>query len=104
MEELKIRNQWPFIKTAIIWFILVSLLIAGLAWARVITLPAWLTFERRAFVHSHQYVENKRAAIARYVSQCRGLPSGAQKTELRQRIATERALLPDDAKHNLGNC
>ncbi len=82
-------------KTAIVWFVLVAVLVAGLSWARVITLPMWLTFERKAFTHSHQYVENKRAAIARYAAQCKQLPAGAQKTELRQRIATEKALLPE---------
>ncbi len=104
MEDLKIRRQWPFMKAVIVWFVLISLLVAGLAWARVITLPAWLGFERRAFVASHQYIENKRSAIARYVAQCSGLKEGPQKTELRQRIATEKALIPSDARSGLGDC
>ncbi len=104
MDDLKIRHQWPFMKTAIVWFVLISLLFAGLAWARIISLPAWLSFERKAFVASHQYIENKRSAVARYVSQCKGLKEGPQKTEIRQRIATEKALIPDDARFGLGDC
>ena len=104
MDDLKLKNQWPWMKSLIIWFVLIALLLGGLSWARIITLPVWLSFERRAFVASHQYIENKRAAIARYSAQCASLREGPQKTELRQRIAIEKALLPEDAKYGLGDC
>ena len=59
---------------------------------------------RKAFVASHQYIENKRAAIARYEAQCRGLPEGPQRIELRQRIATELALIPEQSRPRNGGC
>lgn len=104
MEELKVRRQWPLMKTVIVWFALIALLFAALFWFRVLTLPAWLTLERRAFTHSHQYVESKRAAIARYVAECATLPPGPQRRVLRQRIAAEVALLPVDVHVNTGGC
>ena len=104
MDDLRIRDQWPIMKTVIVWFAIIALLIAGLTGARVITLPAWLTFERKALTHSHQYIENKRTAIAEMSSECRPLPEGPQKQALRQRIAREMALIPQDAKPFNAGC
>lgn len=95
-DDLKIRNQWPLMKTVIVWFVLIAVLVGGLFWSRVLTLPAWLTLERRAFTHSHQYVESKRAEISRYVAECKTLPEGPQRDVLKQRIVAELALLPKD--------
>lgn len=103
-DDLKIKNQWPLMKTVIFWFFLFAILGAIVTWVKLGTLPLWLSFERKAFVASHQYVENKRAAIARYVSQCTPLPEGPQKQALRQRIATEIALIPEDARPYTGGC
>ena len=103
-DDLKIRHQWPWMKTVIVWFILIAMLFAGLFWFRVLTLPAWLTLERRAFTHSHQYVESKRAEIARYVAECAELPHGPQRQVLRQKIAAEKALLPADVHIDTRGC
>ena len=103
-EELRLKNQLPYAKTLIFWFILGSILVAGLSWTTLMLKPAWLGFERKAYVSSHQYIESHRAAAARYAAQCRSLPEGFQKQELRQRIAAEKALLPLDSQYNLGDC
>ena len=103
-DDLKIRHQWPLMKTVIVWSVLFGLLVAAANWAGLIALPVWLSLERRAFTHSHQYVESKRAAIARYVAECEGLPAGPQRQALRQRITAEAALLPADVYVNTKGC
>ena len=90
--------------TGIGLFFLVVVLLFSLKWMGLITLPYWLTLERKAYTHSHQYVESKRAAIVRYVAECATLPDGPQKKVLRQRIAAEMALLPKDIYINTGDC
>ena len=83
-------------KIVLIWVIFTAMIIAGLAWFKVISLPLWLSFERKAFVQSHQYVEARRTAIMRFSSQCQTLPEGAQKQALRQKIIAEKSLLPEN--------
>ena len=104
MNDMKIRHQWPFMKTVIVWFVLIAILVGSLFWFRVLSLPVWLTLERKAFTHSHQYVESKRTEIANYVAECVNMPAGPQRDVLRQRIAVEMALLPNDVIVNTRGC
>lgn len=78
--------------------------IAILAWARVITLPYWLSFERKAYVSSHQYVEAKRRSIATMVLECAELDHGPQRDAIRRRINEELLLIPEDARIDTGDC
>lgn len=103
MDDLRIKNQWPLMKTVIVWFLLAVILFGGLAWAGLIAKPSWLSLERKAFTASHQYIETKRTAISTMISQCSALPEGIQKQELRQRITAEKALIPSDAQPH-GGC
>lgn len=98
MDDLKLRNQWPLMKTVIVWFVLISILVSGLLWTGVITLPVWLSFQRKAFVASHQYIETKRTSIATMISECKPLKAGPQKQVLRQKIAAQNSLLPIEAR------
>ena len=101
---MKVTENWSVMKHVLVWAIFLALLIGGLRFAGVISLPIWLEFERKAFVASHQYIENKRSAIAKYVAQCNQLDAGAQKSVLQQKITTEKALLPEGEGYNLGVC
>ena len=104
MSDSALRESWPFMKYVFIWFVFIAILVSGLMWAGLLARPAWLNLERKAFVASPQYVEGKRTSIATMVAQCNNLREGPQKTELRQRIAAQKALIPTDAQFGLGDC
>lgn len=88
----------------LIIMVMFILIVAGLAWARVITLPYWLSFERQAYVASHQYVEARRKEIATMIAECKNLSEGPQRLALRRRIDESAALLPRDAIPNTAGC
>ncbi len=100
----EIREQWPFMKVVIVWFLLAVVLVGGLAWAGLISKPLWLSFERKVYVNSHQFVQARKTAIARINAQCVTLPEGTQKQVLRQRIAAEKSQLPQGEISFEGNC
>lgn len=104
LKDWKVKDNWSIMKHVAVWFIFFVMLGGSLMWGGLIAKPAWLSLERKAFVASHQYIEGKRTAIATYIAQCRPLHEGAQKQELRQRIAAEKSKIPQHETANLGVC
>lgn len=91
-------------KEILAFVVLAILIVTGLSWARVITLPYWLSFERQAYVNSHQYVEARRKEIATMIAECRNIADGPQKMALRRRIDEAAALLPRNDVPNREGC
>lgn len=104
MDDYKLKDNFPIMKHIVMWFLFGVLLIGGLMWGGLLAKPAWLSLERAAFTNSYQYIEGKKAAIARYTAQCVGLKEGPQKQALRQKIIAEKMLIPTNEASKLRGC
>ena len=50
---LRIRDQWPWMKTAAVWFFLIAALFAALFWVRVLTRPDYDALTQTVTVKVH---------------------------------------------------
>ena len=87
------RTHAPAFKVFVFWALGIAAILGVISFAAIALRPAWLGFERAAFVSSHQYIESKRTAILNDLVECRKLPEGAHKAAMRDRIFKNNASL-----------